>query len=128
MTLSPATNPISSNSLAPTPPSPVRQSTLNTFTNLKESVRSKSNFRGQTNTNSNFINLEELAGVKELEAALSQRDSQIRKLKDQLIEAERSFETQLSQQSRQLSQGECEELRPGVLQQDLLVVRGELLE
>ena len=32
------------------------------------------------------------------------------------------------QESRQLSQGECEKLRPGVLQQDLLVVRGELLE
>ena len=102
--------------LSPTPPTNT-QSRLPSFNNLQESTRSNAGAQTAAAGN-NFINLSELAGVKELETALKQRDDEIRKLrnqelknrdkeirnlKGQLREAEKSFESQLSQQSRQLT-------------------------
>ena len=91
------------NSFIPTPPTTGRRgSRLRTQNNLiPESPRSTGI---QPNSNS-VINLAEIAGVKELEAALRQRDKEIRSLKSKLQEAERSFENQLNQQSRKLTTG-----------------------
>ena len=89
-----------SNSFVPTPPTTGRRGArLRTQNNnVPEAPRSSS-------AGNNVINLGELAGVKELETALRQRDQEIRGLKAKLDEAERSFESQLSQQSRKLTKG-----------------------
>ena len=103
--------------------SPAAQTRLPSFNSVVESTRSN-----LAQNNKNFIDLEELAGVKELEAALKERDqeisklrnqdlrqreSEIQKLKTELRDAEQTFQVELSQQSRQLNleaAGKVEEL------------------